>query len=129
MENVNLEQSMNKVYAVIEFGGEYEDKWQHIIAICSTPEFADVIRNKVEEAHQTTISEEEYLDALAQYDEEYPDDFNVDLEKLQNLNSKYSLEDWKQAEQAFDYSDWFGVEVKEIDFVDNQKNLEEWTLQ
>ena len=45
---MNLMGSTSKVYVVSKCGGEYEDLWEHIIAVCSSSELADQLKYKIE---------------------------------------------------------------------------------
>jgi len=130
MENVNLEQLMNKVYAVIEYGGEYEDKWEHIIGVCSTLEIADTLKAAIEAKHEKEdagISIDEIDQVIENYDDTYPDDLDIDWDKLQKMAPEHTANEWKSAyTQYYDWNDWFGVRVKEIEFYDTQKSVEEW---
>lgn len=53
----------SKVYVVVEFGGFYEDAWEHTIGVCSTSELADKLKAQIEEEHDPSncvISEEDW---------------------------------------------------------------------
>lgn len=39
---------MSKVYIVTEYGGEYEDKWEFIYAVCTTKELAEQKKAELE---------------------------------------------------------------------------------
>ena len=113
---------VSKVYAVIEFGGEYEDAWEHIIGVCSSSELADELKSKIEKEHDpfdSVISEEDWesiTDRLCEAEEE---GFEYDdiISGIKELFPEYSREDIKQAMKLYDdYLDWGGVVVREIDF-------------
>ena len=48
---MSLMRSTSKVYVVSKCGGEYEDRWEHIVGVCSSPELADLLKHKIEEQH------------------------------------------------------------------------------
>lgn len=112
----------SKVYAVVEFGGFYEDAWEHIIGVCSTSELADKLKAQIEEEHDSSncvISEEDWesiSDRLYEAEEsgyEYEDT----VSGIKGLFPEYSEEDIKQAMKLYDdHLDWGGVVVREIDF-------------
>ena len=51
-----------KVYIVIEYGGEWEDSWEHISGVCSSPELAQKLADKIKQAHSSleSISKDKY---------------------------------------------------------------------
>ena len=112
----------SKVYVVVEFGGFYEDAWEHIIGVCSTSELADQLKAQIEEEHHPSncaISEENWeniFDRLCEAEEsgyEYEDT----VSGIKGLFPEYSEEDIKQAmELYYDGLDWGGVKIREIDF-------------
>lgn len=112
----------SKVYVVVEFGGFYEDAWEHIIGVCSTSELADKLKAQIEEEHDPSncvISEEDWesiSDRLYEAEEsgyEYEDT----VSGIKGLFPEYSEEDIKQAMKLYDdYLDWGGVVVRETDF-------------
>ena len=100
----------SKVYVVVEFGGFYEDAWEHIIGVCSTSELADKLKAQIEEEHDPSncvISEEDWesiSDRLYEAEEsgyEYEDT----VSGIKGLFPEYSED-----------LDWGGVVVREIDF-------------
>ena len=107
---------------MVEFGGFYEDAWEHIIGVCSTSELADKLKAQIEEEHDPSncvISEEDWesiSDRLYEAEEsgyEYEDT----VSGIKGLFPEYSEEDIKQAMKLYDdYLDWGGVVVREIDF-------------
>lgn len=113
---------MTKVYVVVEFGGMYEDSWEHIVGVCSTPELADEIKARIEEKHNSSnsvISVEDWesiTDRLCEAEEsgyEYEDT----VSGIKGLFPEYSNEDIEKAIVLYDdYLDWTGVMIKEIDF-------------
>lgn len=113
---------VSKVYAVIEFGGEYEDAWEHIIGVCSSSELADELKSRVEKRHDSSnlaISEEDWESITDRLYEAEEEGFEYDsiVSGVKRLFPEYSEEDIIQAEKIYDdYSDWSGVFVREIDF-------------
>lgn len=66
---------LNKVFIVTEHGGEWEDAWDRIIAVCATKELAEEIKVKSEYDHsgKGLLSEaewEEIADAVYDCDDE-----------------------------------------------------------
>lgn len=50
--------STSKVYVVSKCGGEYEDRWEHIVGVCSSSELADLLKYKIEEQNASNSDEE-----------------------------------------------------------------------
>lgn len=119
----------SKVYVVVEFGGMYEDSWEHIVGVCSTPELADEIKARIEEAHNPSdpvISEEDWesiTDRLCEAEEagyEYEDT----VSGIKGLFPDYDEKDIRQAMKLYDdYLDWGGVIVREIDFYTEMSDI------
>lgn len=55
---MSLMYSTSKVYVVSKCGGEYEDRWEHIIGVCSSSELADLLKHKIEEQRISNSDEE-----------------------------------------------------------------------
>lgn len=112
----------SKLYLVYEYGGEYEDKWEHAIGVCSTLELANELKAKAEEAHvvESSIPEEEYsemINALYDYEDEHGEICEEEIEGLLKLYPQYSREELESAERKyFSYDDFIGVRIEEIDF-------------
>ena len=112
----------SKVYAVIEYGGEYEDSWENIIGICSTSEIADELKAKVESAYSKTptISEEEWDNICIEIDrwEEEHEIFDSTIDAIKFLfPDKYSDKDIQEAIDKYDhYDDFSGILVKEVPY-------------
>lgn len=112
----------SKVYVVVEFGGMYEDAWEHIIGVCSTSELADELKARIEKEHDTSnlvISEEVWEEMNTRLDEAEEEGFEYDnvVSGIKKLFPEYSEEDIEQAEKSYEgYLDWFGVTIEEIDF-------------
>ena len=112
----------SKVYVVIEFGGMYEDAWEHIIGVCSSSELADELKSKVEKEHDPSdpvISKEDWeniTDRLCEAEEE-GFEYETTEEGIKQLFPEYSIEDIRKAITLYDdIRDWCGVEIREIDF-------------
>lgn len=112
----------SKVYAVVEFGGMYEDRWENIVGICSSSEIADKLKYEIEKRHDHSkmiISELDWENMMNRLDEAVDEGFEyIDtISGLEQLFPEYSEEDIKEAKEVYcDYSDWYGVVIKEIDF-------------
>lgn len=112
----------SKVYYVYEFGGEYEDKWEHAIGVCSSLELAQELKAQTEASREIecSIPEEEYcdmLDALYEYEEENGEICEEEIEGLLKLFPKYTREELEAAERKYNsYDDYIGVNIEEIDF-------------
>lgn len=115
---------MRKVYVVSEFGGEWEDRWENVIAVCNTKEKAEMFQKEIEDEHNEhgVISSELYdklLGKLWDYEEEHgiEEDYGNEVENLHKLFPKYSIEDLQKAYNRYnDWRDWHGVNIEEIDF-------------
>lgn len=112
----------SKVYIVSEFGGEYEDKWEHPVGVCSSLELAEELKNKILASREikTNISEEEYeemLDYLYEYEDEHGAICEEEAEGVKKLFPDRNPEDIDAIDKAyFSYNDFGGVYIKEIDF-------------
>ena len=87
---------MNKVYVVREYGGQYDDSWEHIMGIFTDKAKAEEFRDsywKSLETHKTKLHE------------------IVNTENL-DLDSE-NVEYWKAVGEAYDLQDIACVEVKE----------------
>lgn len=121
--------SRSKVYAVIEYGGEWEDSWEHILGICSTPELADALKNKIEESRSKDINISyddwnEMYEKLAEYEEETNNDFDSILDGLLFLFPEYESKDIEDTIQRYyQEDDCVGVRIEEIDFFDNLSDI------
>lgn len=114
--------SYSKVYLVYEFGGEYEDRWEQPVGVCSTLQLAEELKAKVEAERQgpeCSISEEKYnemLDTL--YEQDFDEEsYETDVDGLLMLFPQYSRDELEAADKKyFSYNDYLGVEIEEIDF-------------
>lgn len=119
-----------KVYIVIEYGGEWEDSWEHISGVCSSLELAEKLANKIKQAHSgpESISKDKYeelYDAVSDY--EYRHDITLGdtmSEAIPKLFPEYSKEDIDKAIIAYDnYDEWYGVKIIEKDLLENESEL------
>lgn len=112
----------SKVYIVSEYGGEYEDKWEHAIGVCSSLELAEQLKAEALAAREIkcNISEEEFsemLDYLYSYEEEHGSICDSEEEGLQKLFPDKDPEDIEIAcARCFSYDDFTGVDIQEVDF-------------
>lgn len=112
----------SKVYYVYEFGGEYEDKWEHAIGVCSSLELAKELKAQAEASRQVecSISEEEYCDMLTtlfEYEEERGEVCEDEIGCLLKLFPGHTREELEAAERKYhSYDDFIGVNIEEIDF-------------
>jgi hypothetical protein len=117
---------MRKVYIVSEFGGEYENRWEHAIVVCNTKEKAKELQKEIEDEYNEhgVISNDLYdklLDKLWDYNEKRgvnPDDAEeTEVEDLYKLFPEYSIKDLQKANRRYyDWRDWHGVDIEEVDF-------------
>lgn len=114
---------MKKVYVVIEGGGEYVDKWERVIGVCSTSEIADSLKAKLESSrNKTPITEYQWdimYHELMKWEEDH-EQFNSIVEGMRFLFPEWSEEDIISAHEAYDfYGDDYRVMIQEINFYDN----------
>lgn len=122
--------SPSKVYVVIEYGGEWEDSWEHILGVCSTPELADALKNKIEESHSRNINIscdewDEMYEELAEYERGTGKYFEDIRDGLLFLFPDHKAEDIEDAVKRYFYQedDYVGVRIEEIDFFDNLSDI------
>lgn len=120
----------SKVYAVIEYGGEWEDSWEHILGVCSTPELADTLKNKIEESHSRNINIsydewEEMYERLAEYESNTGEYFEDIRDGLLFLFPDRKVEDIEDAVKRYFYQEdgYVGVRIEEINFFDNLSDI------
>lgn len=112
----------SKVYIVSEFGGEYEDKWERPVGVCSSLELAEELKDKIlaDREIKTNISEEEYeemLDYLYEYEDEHGEICDEEAEGLKKLFPDRNPEDIDAIDKVyFSYDDFGGVDIQEVDF-------------
>lgn len=112
----------NKVYVVVEYGGQYEDSWEHIVGVCSTPEVADSLKASIEYAYDPAnyeISQDTWykmMDRLCEAEEDGLE-YENEIEVLHELFPEYSKKDIEEAKMLYeDISDYTGVRIVETDF-------------
>lgn len=111
-----------KVYIVSEYGGEYEDKWEHAVGVCSSLELAEELKAKTlaDREIKCNISEEEYekmLDYLYDYEEQHGPICEDEAEGIIKLFPDKNPEDIEIADkQYFSRDDFGGVYIEEVDF-------------
>lgn len=118
-----------KVYIVIEYGGEYEDSWEHIIGVCSTPELADELKTETENSHNKScnITEDEWFninEAVSNWEDDHEvfDDLVSGIKFL--FPCRYSDKDIQDAIDKYDnYDDYCGVYIKEANYYTNINEL------
>lgn len=113
---------LSKVYVVVEYGGQYEDRWEHIVGVCSTPEVADSLKASIEYIYDPsnyTINQDTWYNMMDRLCEAEEDGFQYEseIEALHTLFPEYSKEDIEKAKTLYDYSnDYGGVSIVETDF-------------
>ena len=124
---------MSKVYAVIEFGGQYEDAWEFIRGVCKTKKLAEALKLELEKRRtEPNISEEEWFEMAMRIDE-IMEDAKVDnydyVEEAKKLYPSYSEEDLRAADLYYngDYWDYCGVRIQEVEYYDNLSNINDGT--
>lgn len=112
----------SKVYIVSEFGGEYEDKWEHPVGVCSSLELAEELKTKILAGREikTNISAEEYeemLDYLYEYEDEHGEICDEEAEGIKKLFPDRNPEDIDEIDKVYlSYDDFGGVDIREVDF-------------
>ena len=120
----------SKVYAVIEYGGEYEDSWQHIIGICCTSELADELKAKIEESHnkscKITANERYSINEAIENWEEDHEEFETIVDGIKFLfPDSYSDKDIQDAIDKYNsYGDYLGVQIQEVPYYTNLSDTE-----
>lgn len=112
----------SKVYVVKEYGGEWEDSWEHIVGVCSTPELADSLKAKREELNKTNIDEDKWNSMWDAIPNEIYDSQKVISLMLNNF-PEYTEKDIKNAMKLYDEQGSIGVEIEEIDFYNDLSDI------
>lgn len=115
---------MRKVYVVSEFGGEYDYKWDHIVAVCNDKIEAERLKRQIEDEHNDNgvIDNRLYDKLLIEMYNYYEDkggeyDYETEIEDLHKLFPEYSIKDLEKANaRYYDWQDWHGVSIEEVDF-------------
>lgn len=111
----------SKVYYVYEYGGEYEDRWEHSIGVCSSLELAQELKALNESSRMTENSiydeYESMLHDLWEYKLEKEEVCENEIEDLLKLFPNYTREELEKAEEIYwNYSDYIGTMIREINF-------------
>lgn len=118
-----------KVYIVIEYGGEWEDSWEHISGVCSSLELAEKLVEKIKQAHSgpESISRDrfdELYNAVCDYELKYDISLGDMPEAMLKLFPEYSKEEIDKAIATYDsFNDWHGVEIKTEDLLETESEL------
>lgn len=113
---------ISKVYIVKEYGGEWEDSWEHIVGVCSTPELADSLKAKIEELNKTNIDKGKWNRMWKAIPDKILDSQEIISIMLDNF-PEYTEKDIKNAMKLYDEQDYIGVEIEEIDFYNNLSDI------
>lgn len=119
---ISMLTTISKVYIVSEFGGEYGDKWEHPVGVCSSLELAEELKAKTlaDREIKCNISEEEYekmLNYLYDYEEKHGPICDDETEGIIKLFPDKNPEDIEIADkQYFSCDDFGGVYIEEMDF-------------
>ena len=112
----------SKVYVVSEFGGEYEDKWERPVGVCSSLELAEELKTKIlaDREIKTNISVEEYEEML-KYLDKYEDKHGIicieEADGIKKLFPDRNPEDIDAIDKVyFSYNDFGGVNIQEANF-------------
>lgn len=101
-----------KVWLVIEHGGEYEDKWQDILYAFHSKEEAEQFKKEWNEEKQKDILNSKLWWNL--YDE--IEDYNEDIsDVIHRLHPEYSLEVIKKNDEYY-FGDKSHVYIEEVNF-------------
>lgn len=112
----------SKVYIVSEFGGEYEDKWERPLGVCSSLEIAEKLKTKrlAEREAKTNISIEEYeemLDYLYEYEDKHGTICEDYAEGVKKLFPDRNPKDIDAIDKVyFSYDDFVGIDIQETNF-------------
>lgn len=111
---------MRKVYVVKNFGGEWEDKWESIVAVYSTKEAAEERVKEIEAVYNKplAISQNLYFDLVDDvYDRIDDNDSEGEVMDIHKLFPQYSIKDLQEAYYKYNgFDDWHGSLIEEVDF-------------
>lgn len=113
---------VSKVYVVKEYGGEWEDSWEHIVGVCSSSELADDLKAKIEESHKTSIDEDKWDNMCNVVPKGIYDSQKIVSIMLDNF-PEYTEKDINNAMKLYDEQGPIGVEIEEIDFYNNSSDI------
>lgn len=123
--------SNSKVYVVSEYGGEYEDRWERIVGVCSSSELADRLKHKIEERFNSDnciLSEEDYESMMDRFLFESNGGYNCDsiLDGLSKMFPECPREEIEKAMMLYDWEeDFCGVTIREVDLFNNPSDIEQ----
>lgn len=106
---------MEKVWLVIEHGGEYEDKWENILYAFHTKEEAQQFKTEwYEERYKDILDERSWWKLYDEIAEDYDEELS-DAELIHKLHPEYSLEVLKKNEDFY-FNDRSSVYIEEVEF-------------
>lgn len=94
-----------------------------IVAACTTSDLAKEISQAITLSMVAPMPEEEWKDAIDKYDELYPDDWDIDFEKLSALYPKYSAKEWADS-HTFYMSGEVNTNIQKTQLL---TNISQWT--
>lgn len=112
----------SKVYIVSEYGGEWEDKWEHIVGVCSTLKVANKLKSEIlaKREKKTNISLEEYqkmLECLYEYEQDHGTICETEVEGVIKLFPDKNPEDIEAVDKKYFSYDYFtGVDIQKVNF-------------
>lgn len=117
---------MDKVYLVIEYGGEYEESWTSPVWAYPSLDLAEKAKFEINNLHNSHKISGEMLDSMLLKLDNYENDNDIELsddevKSLSILFPEYDIEDIKAAYDDYN-SDWRGTYIKEIPFYDGNNN-------
>lgn len=115
-----------ELYIVIEFGGEYEDRWQIVHGVFSTKELAETfVNNHVAEQNKGILDEETYDTLWEELDDIWnslpiEDRVNKSYEELiHERHPEYSVEQLIKTDEYHSY--WYhgSFSINKLNYYDN----------
>lgn len=105
-----------KVWLVIEHGGEWEDKWENILYAFHSKEEAEQFKKEWnEEKHKDILDSDLWYKLIyEELDEDYDEDIS-DIELIHRLHPEYSLEVLKKNDEYY-FGDKSHVYIEEVNF-------------
>lgn len=98
--------AIKEVYVVSEYGGEYEDKWEHVVGVFSTE---DLAKEYVKECKKNKglIPREIYKKLLLELDEKVddPECEHSEAYWINQLHPEYSIEQIEKTDYSYYYGD------------------------
>ena len=114
-----------KVYYVYEFGGEFEDKWEHGLGVCSTLELAKELQKQSKDFHATfktpPIQYDTFMDmvdAVREYEIENDVYFGEDyIDQMVKMFPQYSKEELELTDRLmYEYNDYIDTNIIELNY-------------